>query len=107
MARKRMTADERRQADYDAVAKQWALFRPKLEAAGTLAAAQALVAESPGEGTPGRQFYSNLGFFLQAFTIPNGSSNAERDLYLDFVRRLDAVGALKPGALTAIEERFR
>ena len=63
--------------------------------------------ESPGQGMPGRHFYSSLAFFLQSFEIPNGSSDAERRLYLEFVRRLDAAGELKPGALTMIEDRFR
>jgi hypothetical protein len=44
---------------------------------------------------------------LHSLTIPNGSSDVERGLYLEFVRRLDATGELKSGALADIEERFR
>lgn len=107
MARKRMTADERRQAEHDADARQWRVFKPKLEAASSMKAAHALVAETPPHGRPGRHFYSNLAFFLQSFDIPDGSSDSERPLYLEFVRRLDAAGELKPGALATIEDRFR
>jgi hypothetical protein len=107
MARKRMTADERRQAEHEAVGKQWRVFMPKLEAASSMVAAQALVREAPGQGVAGRQFYSNLGFFLQSFEIPSGSNDTERRLYLEFVRRQDAAGELKPGAVAMIEDRFR
>ena len=107
MARRRKTADERRQAEYEADARQWQVFRPKLEAASSMDAARALLNDAPGQGMPGRHFYSNLGFFLQSFEIPNGSTDSERRLYLEFVRRLDAAGELKPGALAMIEDRLR
>lgn len=107
MARTRKTADERRQADYEADARQWQVFKPKLESASSMNAARALLNEAPGQAMPGRHFYSSLGFFLQSFEIPNGSSDSERRLYVEFVRRLDAAGELKPGALAVIEDRFR
>jgi hypothetical protein len=107
MARRRMTADERRQADYEALGRARAAFLRRLGAAGNMAVAQMLLKDAPPQGDIGRRFFSNLGFFLQAFEIPNGASDGEQTAYLEFVRRLDAAGELKPGALDRIEERFR
>jgi hypothetical protein len=53
----------------------------------------------------GLPYYSNLGFFLGDFTVPSGSSYEERELYLQFIQRLDAAGALKPGAEKKVQRR--
>jgi hypothetical protein len=66
-----------------------------------------LVKEAPPPDSPGRRYYSNLGFFLQAFTVPEGSSYAEKELYLRFIEQLDAAGALKLGAAQRAEEELR
>jgi hypothetical protein len=49
----------------------------------------------------------DLAFFLQDFTIPDGSNNEERALYFQLVQRLDKAGELVPGARERIEEKFR
>ena len=103
----RRTKADREREWQQARDREWEQFRPKLAALQTFADAMALVDQAPRPDTPGRKFYSNLGFFLQAFTVPDGSNGEERALYLEFVRRLDAAGGLKPGALERIEEDFR
>lgn len=85
----------------------WEQFRPRLEALRSFPAAQALVKEAPPPDSPGRRYYSNLGVFLQAFTVPEGSSYAEKELYLRLIERLDAARALKPGAAQRVEEELR
>ena len=106
MAR-RKTADERRQEQADAERRAWERFRPKLAALQTFQDAETLLGQAPPHGDPGRPFYSNLGFFIQSFDVPGGSSDTERALYLQFVERLDAAGALKPGARDRVERLLR
>ena len=65
--------------------------------------AVALVDQAPGPDRPGRHFYSNLGFFLQSFMVPNGSNSDERALYVQLIRRMDEAGELKPGVPERIE----
>lgn len=62
---------------------------------------------APAHADVGRKFYSNLGFFMQTFAVPDGSNATERQEYLRIVRLIDAHGGLKPGALAEIEENFR
>ncbi len=95
--RRRKTAEERGQDRMDARALAWKEFRPKLAALQTYAEALLLVNQAPPESTPGRCFYSNLGFFLQGFTPPLGASGDEKSLYVEFIHRLDSQGLLKPG----------
>ena len=83
------------------------VFRSKLDALQSFVEAQRLVAESPPPDAPGRRYYSNLGFLLQAFIVPDGSSYEEKALYLQFIQRLDAAGSLKPGAGQKVAEELR
>lgn len=107
MAQKRNTkADRERQRTEDERA-MWQDFRPKLESLQTYVDALRLVTETPPPDAPGRRFYSNLGFFLQSFTVPLGSNYTEKALYLQFIQRLDAAGSLKPGAGQRIEAELR
>lgn len=103
----RRTKADREREWQQAREREWEQFRPKLAALQTFDEAIALVNQAPRPDTPGRKFYSNLGFFLQSFWVPDGSNGEERRLYLEFVRRLDAAGALKPGSMQDVEERFR
>lgn len=107
MKKRRKTVAERRSERAAAERQVWTAFRPKLEALQTMPEAYQLVAESPRPDAPGRRYYSNLGFFLQSFSVPDGSSNEERALYLQFIERLDAAGMLKPGAREKITAEFR
>lgn len=107
MARNRKTKAQRDHERREAERREWEIFRPKLDALQSYVEALQLVAEAPPPDAPGRRYYSNLGFFLQAFVVPMGSSFVERALYLQFIRRLDAAGALKPGAGQQIEEALR
>ncbi|HKP04350.1 MAG TPA: hypothetical protein VJU77_13440 [Chthoniobacterales bacterium] len=97
MPRKRKTADERRAERDEAVWRAWNEFRPKLEAIQSYAEALNLVAHAPPVDTPGRPFYSNLGFFLQAFTPPLGATAREKSIYITLIKRMDATGELKAG----------
>jgi hypothetical protein len=96
-ARKWLAADRR----------AWEEFRPRLAALRTYAEAQLLLARAPPPDSPGHQHYTNLATFLQVFGVPAGSSHAERALYLQFIQRLDADGALKPGLGKLIEDDLR
>jgi hypothetical protein len=107
MARNRKTKAQLDHERNEAERREWDTFRPKLDALQTFADAKQLMAEAPRPDAPGRSYYSHLGFFLQAFTVPMGSSYAERTLYLQFIQRLDAAGALKPGAGQQIEQALR
>ena len=106
MLRKRKTKAERDQ-EHAAEQRVWKVFSERLAALQTLVEAQLLVQETPRETSPGRRFYSNLRFFLAAFIVPMGSSYEEKALYLQFIQRLDAAGALKPGAGQKVVEDLR
>ena len=107
MSRKRKTyADRQRERD-EADRRAWDDFRPKLDALKTHAEALDLMAKGPSPGEPGRHYYSNLGFFLEAFIVPMGSNHTEKALYLQFIQRLDAAGALKPEAGQKVIEELR
>jgi hypothetical protein len=107
VARRRKTKTKRNQEQLDADRRVWDQFHPRLEASASFIEAQLLVKEAPPPDSPGRRYYSNLGFFLQAFTIPKGSSYAEKALYLQFIQRLDATGALKSGVGQKVQEELR
>jgi hypothetical protein len=107
MARSRKTKAQRDHERAEADRREWETFRPRLNALQSYTDAVRLVAETPPPDAPGRRYYSNLGFFLQAFTVPFGSSHAEKALYLQFIQRLDAGGELKPGAGQKIVEALR
>lgn len=107
-----MAKGQRTQADRDrewAAAEQraWEEFLPKLAALQTFVEAQLLVARGPRPDAPGRRYYSNLGFLLEGFTVPAGSNQTERELYIQFIQRLEAAGALKPGAAPGIVATLR
>jgi hypothetical protein len=95
MSRKRKTAAQRNLERESASASAWFDFEPKLRALETFEQAQLLVAKAPPVDTPGRPYYSNLGFFLGAFNPPDGASRKELLLYVEFVRKISA--KIKPG----------
>jgi hypothetical protein len=97
MPRKRKTVDERRAERDESDRRAWDEFRPKLEAIQSYVGALNLVAHAPPVDTPGRPFYSNLGFFPPAFTPPLGATAHEKTIYITLIQRMDAKGELKPG----------
>jgi hypothetical protein len=102
MARKRKTKAEQEAGRARVAAGIWRIFEEKLRAALTLKDAQMLAQESLPQDSPGRPFYSNLGFFLQGFSregfiVPMGSSGEEKRLYAQFIDRLAAAGVSIPG----------
>jgi hypothetical protein len=106
--RQRKTAAERRQEFADAEDRVWTKFSAKLREVGSFVEAQKLArGPAPNQGQPGRRFYSNLAFFLGDFTVPHGSNEAERALYLALIRRLDEAGEIRAGARQEIENRFQ
>lgn len=84
--------------------RSWDLFRERLSALCSYSDALGLLADAPPPRSPGRRYYSNLGFFLQEFTSPAAASQAENILYLKLIQRLDITGDLKPGARERIEK---
>ena len=104
MARRRKTKAERADADH----RVWEQFHPRLAALTSYNEALLLFRETPPSGSPGRHYYSNLGFFLvNDFKVPFNSSYAERALYLQFIQRLVAAGAFPPGAGKKVQEALR
>ena len=73
-------------------------FKNSLNRCKNFVEAQLLVKrELPPVNAPGRQYYSNLIFFLNTFHTPGSASKDELILYRDFIERLDKTGQLKPG----------
>jgi hypothetical protein len=101
MARK--TRAQRDAEYYSQSARYWSSFREKLRAATTAVDAVLLSQQAPPPDAPGRQFHSNLGFFMSGFVMPAGANAEERQLYRELMRRMDAAGSLKPGVLAAFE----
>lgn len=91
----------------EAERRAWDVFEPKLASLQHFHEAQLPVSQGPRPNSPGRGYYSNLGFFLQDFTVPAGSSREERLLYIEFVKRLDAAGELKEGSAEEILDRLK
>lgn len=103
----RKTKAQLDQERYEADRREWEIFRPKLEALQTYPEAELLVLETPPPDSPGRKYYSNLSFFIGSFSVPSGASYAEKALYLRFIQRLNASGALIPGTGQKVEETLR
>src|SRR5512142_2199847 len=102
MARDTKPDEERQRAE--AEQRDWEEFRARVAAQETYLDALTLVAEgAPPPEAPARRFYANLGTFLQHFQVPVRSTYAEKELYLDLVRRLDAAGQLRPGVMKELE----
>lgn len=87
MVRYRKRKAEREQEWVEADRRVWDQFRLRLEALASFGEAQSLTNEAPPPDSPGRRYYSNLGFFLQSFAVPMGSSYAEKALYIQFIQR--------------------
>jgi hypothetical protein len=86
MARRRKTQAEKRQEWEDKQDQWWESFEPKLAAVNSLSDAIALHKQAPGVNSPGRKFYSNLGFFLMNLSPPHGANRTELRHYLRIVR---------------------
>ncbi len=72
-------------------------FKNSLNKVNTAPEAQLLVREAPSVDSPGRKYYSNFGFFIQRFWVPDGASDDEKILYKNFIEKLDKTGQLKSG----------
>jgi hypothetical protein len=107
MAGRRRTNADRERERAEAEDRVWEQFRRRLAGLKTFTDARVLASESPRPDAPGRHYYSNLDFFLGAFTVPFGSSHEEKALYLQFIQRLEATGQLKPGEEKRIEAALR
>ena len=106
MTRKRKSAAERRQEAYEREQQAWESFRPKLEAVNTVADAFTLLGDSVAPGSPGRGFYSNLGFFLQTFRPPAGANVHELSEYLRLIGLFDDDGVIKEGHREDLEAQL-
>jgi hypothetical protein len=93
----------------EAEERVWEDLRTKLSSLHTYLDALQLAADgAPALDAPGRRCYANLAFFLRtAFEVPVRSSYAEKQAYLELVRRLDAAGQLKPGVGKQAEDALR
>lgn len=91
----------------EAQKREWEDFLPKLAALKSFEDAKLLVNQAPRPDSAGRKYYSNLGFFLQAFSVPRGSNQTERLHYIQFIQRLDEAGMLKLNAAEDIIKNLR
>jgi hypothetical protein len=106
MAKRRKTRAELESKREAAVSREWDEFRLKFAAIASFVEAQLLVQRSR-PGSPGRHFYSNLGFFLGEFAVPHGAGRDELVLYLEFIQRIDAAGQLKPDVGKNVERALQ
>lgn len=107
MTRKRKTTAQRRQENREAERRAWETFRAKLAAVQSFNDVLKLYNEAVAPDTPGRKYYSNLGFFLQTFAPPNGANVMELWEYLRLITLFDAEGVLQEGACTVIEQSLQ
>jgi len=101
------TRAERSQEQAEQKHRAWSDFLPKLRATQSFTEAQQLVANSPRPDSPGRSFYMNLGLFLKSFSVPGGSSYAEKAEYLRLIREFNKSKILKPGVLEQVEKALQ
>jgi hypothetical protein len=104
MVKRRKTVSERRQASHEEDERSWRAFYSKLSAVQSHIDALRLLSEAPAPDSPGRRYYSNLGFFLQSYAAPAGASFVELNEYHRLIRLFDQEGMLKKGVLPEIEE---
>jgi hypothetical protein len=107
MPRPRKTNAERRQERDAAERRCWDEFFPKLEAVQGFVEAMKLLNEAPPPDATGRRYYSNLGWFLRTYSVPDGASHEENAQYLRLLERFDAEGAIMAGMRGKLEEAFR
>jgi hypothetical protein len=107
MTKRRLTTAERVRDAADDDRRAWEAFRPRLEALRTMTQAVQLMNEAPPADAPGRRYHQNLGFFLGAFTVPVATSYEEKDLYLQFVQRLNAANELRPNGGKKVVEALQ
>jgi hypothetical protein len=82
MTSRRKTRTKRDCEEAKAEQRAWAAFKPQLGEVRTREDALVLYEQRPPEGSPGRRYYSNLGFFLYTGTIPIEANVAERAVYM-------------------------
>ena len=98
-----------KQLHEEAQHRAWERFRVRLEAATCLADAMKLYADAPPPDSPGRAYYSNLGFFLlhSSFAIPGGADLSERTMYLSLVERMATRGEITPDVAKRVQEELQ
>jgi hypothetical protein len=84
----------------------WQAFRARLEAAHTMAEAQAVARSGPEKGAVGAALYANLATFLKKFEPASKTLPAERVLYRELVRRLEQAGEMEAEQALALQERL-
>jgi hypothetical protein len=82
-------------------------FLQRLSELRSYADAMKLVHNTPPHTSPARSLYSNLAFFLQNFSVPNGASGAELALYVQLVEAMESARELKPGVAPRVIDRLR
>lgn len=103
MRNPRKTITEKRAEENQAQRSAWSDFLPRLQNVASVQDVLRLLAATPPPGSPGRQFFSNLGCFMQAFVPPSGASEAEMREYRRLIGIFEAEGVLKCDARRAIE----
>lgn len=107
MAQRRKTKAERDQERYERDGRAWDLFRPQLEAIRSVADAKRVLAGMPLPDSPGRKYYTNLGWFMDTLSPPGNSSAEEKGLYIEMIIKMDEGGELKEGTREQIEMGLR
>lgn len=100
---KRKSVAEKRAEQEAAGRNVWREFFPALQQVQSYEEAVILLNQAPREGSPGRGYYSNFGFFMHYFAPPIGASQSELREYLRLIRCFDDQGILKPGGKQSVE----
>jgi hypothetical protein len=90
--RKRKTQADRDREWRLGESQSWEIFKPQLERAATFAEAAALLHRAPPDTDPGRHWYRNLGVLLHDSRRPDRANHEELQMYVAFLRRLEASG---------------
>lgn len=103
----RKTQAQLRQESYEADRRAWEIFLPQLKAATTLKEAVHLYGSTTPPDSPGRSYYSNLGFFLGNLTAPMGANGTELSQYIRLIDCFEKEGALSTATKTRVEAVLR
>lgn len=107
MAKKRKTADRRRQEQAVALDRAWERFSQKLERLRTWSDAVALAGAPPSKGNPEGRYYSNFKLFFDTYIVPMSASVDELILYAQFIERLDEKDFPGPANRGEVLEKLR
>ncbi|QEL15482.1 hypothetical protein [Limnoglobus roseus] len=85
----------------------WDEFCGRVAGLATLEEASAFLAKMPPRTSPDFGFHVNFANFLLMLAAPKSATTAERDLYAQFIERVDAAGRMKRSTAAKIIAALR